>query len=424
MQTHASQPAPNRSLEFSQKLYQRLLRAYPRSHREAYGPAMAQLFRDQLRDAWAAERVWGLAALWARILPDLVKTSFLERWSNFNPGKFMTDKFNAFMTPRHSPTFVFFLVLSIIFFLIFSATVVVTYLLPDTYASTARIKISERELPIADNGGHDDFGSVYDPYLFIQTTVEVIQSQIVLSNVVSTLNLNMEWGKKYYVGQTLKTTETRELLKRRLELKSVRNTSLIEITFYDDDRNEAAVIANAVANSYKIYRENSAKEAAARELQVSQQADEDATRTITQGEGELEVLRKKFDVVDDSRPENGQVSSTEMPQPSTPKSGAVSKPTLDNQPYWDKKKHLENLLSFQKDLRFKIATEKVDMLTGRNEVEIVDLAEPGAAPVKPNKVLNITIGAIAGVFFGTVAGSIAALITWRRGKRNPAPGAF
>jgi hypothetical protein len=35
----------------SEKIYRRLLRAYPKAHRAEYGPAMAQLFRDQCRDA-------------------------------------------------------------------------------------------------------------------------------------------------------------------------------------------------------------------------------------------------------------------------------------------------------------------------------------------------------------------------------------
>ncbi len=93
----------------------------------------------------------------------------------------------------------------------------------------------------------------YDPY-FIQTTFEIMQSQLVLSNVIATMNLNVKWGKKYFNGETLKTTETMEILKQRMSLAPVRNTKLISITVYSDDAKEAALLANTIAESYKNYR--------------------------------------------------------------------------------------------------------------------------------------------------------------------------
>ena len=35
----------------------------------------------------------------------------------------------------------------------------------------------------------------------------VMKSQMVLSNVIASMNLNEAWGKKYFNGETLKTTE-------------------------------------------------------------------------------------------------------------------------------------------------------------------------------------------------------------------------
>ena len=62
----------------------------------------------------------------------------------------------------------------------------------------------------------------YDPY-FIQTEFEVIQSELILGKVIESLNLNVEWGKKFRGGVPLKTTETMEILKKRMELRPVRN---------------------------------------------------------------------------------------------------------------------------------------------------------------------------------------------------------
>src|ERR1035441_8636210 len=87
-----SKKTNNRALAVSQKVYGWLLRAYPPAHREEYGPAMAQLFRDQGRDAWSESRGWGMIKLWLRVLPDLVNTSITERLAALNPRKSMSDK--------------------------------------------------------------------------------------------------------------------------------------------------------------------------------------------------------------------------------------------------------------------------------------------------------------------------------------------
>lgn len=63
----------------SEKIYRQLLRFYPHSHHRDYGGPMAQLFRDQCRDAWTAGRSAGLLKLWLRTLPDLIKSSLTEQ---------------------------------------------------------------------------------------------------------------------------------------------------------------------------------------------------------------------------------------------------------------------------------------------------------------------------------------------------------
>ncbi len=60
------------------KVYTVLLRLYPREHRQAYGPLMIQLFRDQCTDAYAQRRALGLLTLWLRTLWDLGITAFQE----------------------------------------------------------------------------------------------------------------------------------------------------------------------------------------------------------------------------------------------------------------------------------------------------------------------------------------------------------
>jgi capsular polysaccharide biosynthesis protein len=257
----------NRALAVSQKIYGRLLSAYPKAHRKEYGPAMAQLFRDQCRDSWDESRGWGMAKLWLHVLPDLINTSIIEHLSNLNPRKSMSDKMTALFRPLTSPLSAFFAVFTVVFVLVVMTSVVITFIMPESYASTARVKVESSDTPPFSQGIAQ---SAYDPY-FIQTTFEIIQSQIVLDPVIDQLKLNDTWGKKYSNGETLKPSETLKLLKRRISLAPVRNTKLIAITVYSDNRDEAAQIANAIAESYQDYRAKFRSEMTAKGINELQQ---------------------------------------------------------------------------------------------------------------------------------------------------------
>ena len=105
----------------SQKIYQRLLLAYPNRHRREYGAPMAQLFRDQCRDAWRDSRSWGLVTLWLRVLPDLVRTSFLEHLATLKGRISMTERIAAITRSSSPPLKTFLGVSVIVFLLVFGA---------------------------------------------------------------------------------------------------------------------------------------------------------------------------------------------------------------------------------------------------------------------------------------------------------------
>jgi uncharacterized protein involved in exopolysaccharide biosynthesis len=66
----------------------------------------------------------------------------------------------------------------------------------------------------------------------------------------------------------------------------------------------------------------------------------------------------------------------------------------------------------------KIESEKLASQMARPApVEIVETAQPGFAPVRPNKPLNIVAGAVLGIFLGMGAGSIFGLMSLLAGKR-------
>src|SRR5689334_19853199 len=117
-----------------------------------------------------------------------------------------------------------------VFLLVVITATLVTFILPESYSSMARIKVERDRSDITDFTGQSIMGS-YDPY-FIQTEFEIIQSEVVLGKVIETMNLNEKWGKKYNGGQKFTTMETMGLLKKQMDLRPERNTSLIEIRVY------------------------------------------------------------------------------------------------------------------------------------------------------------------------------------------------
>jgi uncharacterized protein involved in exopolysaccharide biosynthesis len=517
----------------SQNIYARLLRAYPAAHRAEYGAAMAQLFRDQCRDAWRDSGNWGLTRLWFRVLPDWASTSVRERIAALNERKTMNDKLASLSRDRTTPTAIFIRVAAVVFLITLMIATVITYLLPESYASTCKIKV-ENDQPVQLNSTNP-FAAPYDPY-FIQTTFEIIQSQLVLSNVIAMMNLNVEWGKKYFAGETLKTVETMEILKGRLILAPVKGTKLIAITVYSDDKNEAALIANAVAESYRRYRSESQLLIVNSGLKVVENQFASETNQISLIQSNVEHLRAVLDIRGDDAESNHPtpsisdeelkkyhadmlekeskyqeqltqwqrlqaINATNAPMlrdvlPLIAPDGSLSalleqymtnqqrltqltadpgtsssfgqreqnlKKTLDEQinqriagimaalemqvtslkasldsikqkveeaksndtaqaakfqPYCDEKAKLLQLRSQNELTQAKLLSLQLESKIPKTQMAVVtDPAEPSRTPVKPNKTLDIVMGAIYGIILGGLAGGAAAMLAARRGNR-------
>jgi len=71
-------------VEASERAYRVLLRAYPRGLRDGYGEEMTSCFRDLCREELEGGGGLGLAALWARTLPELFYTALKERSTMLN----------------------------------------------------------------------------------------------------------------------------------------------------------------------------------------------------------------------------------------------------------------------------------------------------------------------------------------------------
>lgn len=184
-----------------------------------------------------------------------------------------------------------------VFLLVVITATLVTFILPESFSSKARIKVERDITDIEGLAGSRSIAG-YDPF-FIQNEFEIIQSELILSNVVDMLNLNEEWGRKFGGGQRLKTSEVIEILKgSKLTLRPVRNTSLIEIEVFSEDKTEATRIANAIADAYSGFRMKERLSRTRGGIAALEERFQEQQEKIRKAQSELEELRLKLNIND------------------------------------------------------------------------------------------------------------------------------
>ncbi len=185
-----------------------------------------------------------------------------------------------------------------VFLLVVITATLVTFILPESFASSTRIKIERDQSDVAGFAERGAGGTIsYDPY-FIQTEFEMIQSDSILGKVVENLDLNNAWGKKYGGGTRLTTGEATSLLKNRLDLRPVRNTSLIEIRVFSEKPDEAAKIANEVATVYKKHRVDQRKEMSQGGIRALEERFLAQEEKVYVAQTNVDYLRKELNISD------------------------------------------------------------------------------------------------------------------------------
>jgi uncharacterized protein involved in exopolysaccharide biosynthesis len=257
------------------------------------------------------------------------------------------------------------------------------------FQATARIKVEPE--PVFDASGQSE--TAYDPY-FIQTTFEIIQSEVILSNVVSTLNLETLWGKKFAGGKKLSLADAMDLLKQRLILAPVRNTKIIAINVRSDDPVEAANIANAIVDAYIHYREETRKQILAKGLEVLQQQYNETAQKIEAMQTNLDSLRKQYGI---SLQDESVVDSTStLSERTTP---AEREKALNEynrtKPFWDAKFKLKELNDQHQLFRAKLEAIRLNDSIPKNSMVLpVDFATPPKSPIGPNRFLGTVMLAL------------------------------
>jgi capsular exopolysaccharide synthesis family protein len=182
----------------------------------------------------------------------------------------------------------------LIFLLVVSSVGITTYFTPRQYASFATIEVQADMIPFHMVENQTD-PRMFDDQKFSQTQFQIIQRKGVLYRVIDRLNLREKWAVE---GKTLPKEAAYKKLRDRLSLEAIRNTNLIQIDAYSPDPQEAALLANTVAQVYMEQRiaeqEGIFAEGLDRLRDEVKQRDESVNRAYV----EASTLRTKQNIID------------------------------------------------------------------------------------------------------------------------------
>jgi capsular polysaccharide biosynthesis protein len=114
------------------------------------------------------------------------------------------------------------------------------------YSATAEIQVTPR-WPSA--------GSLGTSHIPLSEEIGFIESPDILEPTIKDLNLDHIWAKRFGKGNVLSMQDAIEHMNKMLKIEIVGGTNLVSITVSSEVAQEAADIANAVADRYKAGRD-------------------------------------------------------------------------------------------------------------------------------------------------------------------------
>ena len=182
-----------------------------------------------------------------------------------------------------------------VFLLVVLTTTAVTFILPKSFSSTVRIAI-EKDAPDINPLLAIQQQTPFDPY-FVQTEFEKIQSKKMLYKVIRDLDLTRVWAQRYHMDK-LSEGECAQILKKIIDVRQSRNTSLIEIRVFSEDRQEAANIANTLAEVYRASRLEMYASRSSAGIKALKEEFELQNQAVTNALAKVEELKKELNISD------------------------------------------------------------------------------------------------------------------------------
>jgi capsular exopolysaccharide synthesis family protein len=206
-----------------------------------------------------------------------------------------------------------------VIFTIFVLTVatgeyVTEWVLPKVYTASAEIQLhpaGEHSVVTIDNAPAD---KGFDPTAF-QAEFEILQSPDMLQPIINDLQLDKIWAQRLYKGklEKMQPLDALAYMNSILRLDLKRGTNIIQITVSSEVAQEAADIANAVADRYKTVRQVSEDQRNTRGEESLQEQIDQQQKVVDQKRAVLDKMREDAAAngVDLTQPGSGAGDRTE-----------------------------------------------------------------------------------------------------------------
>ena len=274
-----------------------------------------------------------------------------------------------------------------------------------TYMGTARVEIAAPIDPDSPNP--------------IRGEIEFMRSPDVLSPIVTDLELDKIWAKRFRSAlDALPMQDSLAYLNKLLRLEQVPGTNIVTVSVYSDVPRECSGIANAVAERYETERERSVDQLFTEKEhimdgQIAQQAKVVAQKSDALGQVRLQLHSEGISVA----PGAAGVITTDL---AVQKSGSPAQ--VDAlAPLRSAQAQLDAQQSALDDLQLRLRQLKNENQLTETPVKIISLASPPEYPCAPNHSLDLMVYLIAGVVLGITAGVPLELVLWYFARISPPP---
>jgi polysaccharide biosynthesis transport protein len=182
----------------------------------------------------------------------------------------------------------------LVFVLVVSSVGIATYFAPREYNSFATIEVQPdmTAMHVVENQTEP---RAPEDTKFSQTQIEIILRKGVIYPVIDRLNLIDKWSRN---GKRLSHEAAFDKLRGMLKLEGVRNTNLVQIAVTAPDPQEAALLANAVAQMYMESRIAEQTSIISNSLEQLRDEVKKNEEVVNQAYAEASKLRTEANVID------------------------------------------------------------------------------------------------------------------------------
>lgn len=171
-----------------------------------------------------------------------------------------------------------------------------TFTLDRIYEAQARIEVRSDAIDVDVFSRQAPAMTHFNPF-FLRTEFEIIRSRRTMGQVIRNLDLHVEWGRELMPdGSPLPMGQAIRMLSNNVRVDQHRDTSLIAITARRPDPQEAADIANEMAEVYRAHRLAQASGVIRGGLEALQEELEKQREILEEAEDRLESMREELGV--------------------------------------------------------------------------------------------------------------------------------